>query len=102
MGGEGLRANCDLRKFGNLCHIDPPDFMFEMNIVIVRAFIALRQFALNYKDLEAQIQSIWLTVNSHDEQLKMIYSAIESLLAEKDKQKSWEEREMIGLGTPPS
>jgi len=76
--------------------------MFEMNIVIVRAFIALRQFALNYKDLEAQIQSIWLTVSSHDEQLKMIYSAIESLLAEKDKQKSWEEREMIGLGTPPS
>jgi len=60
--------------------------MSEMNIVIVRAFIALHQFALNYKDLEAQIQSIWLIVNSHDEQLKMIYSAIESLLAEKDKQ----------------
>gem|GEM_PF-474421 len=74
------------------------DKAIEMNIVIVRAFITLRQFALNYKDLEAQIQSIWLTVNSHDEQLKMIYSAIESLLAEKDKQKSWEEREMIGFG----
>jgi len=28
------------------------DKAIEMNLVIVRAFIALRKFALNYKDLE--------------------------------------------------
>jgi hypothetical protein len=69
----------------------------EMNLVIVRAFIALRQFALTYKDLEQQIQEIWLTVGNHDEQLKKINAAIENLLAEKEEQRSWDGRERIGF-----
>jgi hypothetical protein len=73
------------------------DKAIEMNLVIVRAFIALRQFALTYKDLEHQIQEIWLTVGNHDEQLTKINAAIESLLAEKEGQQSWAGRERIGF-----
>jgi hypothetical protein len=78
------------------------DKAIEMNIVIVRAFIALRQFALSYKDLERQIQEIWLTVGNHDEQLKRIHAAIEGLMAEKEEQQSWAGRERIGFETPSS
>jgi hypothetical protein len=70
----------------------------EMNIAIVRAFIALRQFALNYKNLANQIQEIRLTVEDHSEQLTKIYGAIESLLAAKEAQQDWlQSRERIGF-----
>lgn len=41
----------------------------KMNIAIVRAFIALKQFALNYKDLAYQINEIKQTVTNHSDQL---------------------------------
>ncbi|HEX3934029.1 MAG TPA: ORF6N domain-containing protein, partial [Puia sp.] len=47
----------------------------KMNIAIVRAFIALRQFALNYKELAGEIQEIRQTVENHSEQLTKIYMA---------------------------
>ena len=72
-----------------------------MNISIVRAFITLRQYALQYKELASQIQEIRATVDDHSEQLVKIYTAIENLLAEKETQKTWEERERIGFITPP-
>ena len=78
------------------------DKAIEMNILIVRAFIALRQFTLNYKDLEQQIQEIWLTVGNHDEQLKRINAAIENLMTERDGQRSWAGRDRIGFETSSS
>lgn len=69
----------------------------QMNIAIVRAFIALRQFALQYKGLADEIQEIRQTVENHGEQLDKIYVAIEALLTEKEAQKSWAERERIGF-----
>lgn len=74
------------------------DRAIEMNIAIVRAFIALRQFALQYKDLADQIQEIRDTVNNHDERLDKIYGVIEGILTEKAaEQQAWEERERIGF-----
>lgn len=75
------------------------DKAIEMNLVIVRAFIALRQFALTYKDLERQIQEIWLTVGNQDEQLKRINAAIEGLINGKMEKQSWEGRDRIGFET---
>ena len=69
----------------------------QMNIVIVRAFIALRQFAMQYKELADEIQAIKQTVENHSEQLSKIYGAIEFLLAKKASEKKWEERERIGF-----
>jgi len=69
----------------------------QMNIAIVRAFIALRQFALNYKELAEQIKEIRQTVTGHGEQLNQIYDAIENMLDDKEEQKAWKDRERIGF-----
>lgn len=72
----------------------------RMHIAIVRAFVALKQFALNYKDLARQIKEIRKTVSSHSEQLNQIYGAIENMLEEKEEKiRSWKERERIGFKT---
>lgn len=71
----------------------------KMNIAIVRAFIALRQFAINYKELAEQIKELRGTVDNHNGQLNQIYDALENLLDEKVSQKKWGEREPIGFKT---
>ncbi len=73
------------------------DKAIEMNIFIIRAFIALRQFALNYKGLADEIQEIRQTVESHSEQLVKIYGAIETLLTVKEARESFADRERIGF-----
>jgi hypothetical protein len=73
------------------------DKAIEMNIAIMRVFIALRQFAANYKVLADEIQEIRQTVENHSEQLVKIYGAIEALLTEKEVQVDWEQRERIGF-----
>ena len=69
----------------------------KMNIAIVRAFIALRQFAINYKDLAERIKELRGTVDNHNGQLNQIYDALENLLDDKVSQKKWQERERIGF-----
>lgn len=69
----------------------------EMNIAIMRTFIAIRQFALQYNDLAEQIVGIKQSVSNHNEQLNQIYNAIETLLDEKVEQKTWADRERIGF-----
>lgn len=69
----------------------------KMNIAIVRAFIAMRQFVIQYQDVLDQIGLLRERIGVHDAQLNQIYDAIESLLDQKAEQKSWEERERIGF-----
>lgn len=73
----------------------------NMNIAIVRAFIALRQFSLNYKDIVYQVNEIRRTVSSHSEQLNQIYDAIENMMDEKagmaEAEEKWRSRERIGF-----
>jgi len=71
----------------------------KMNIAIVRAFIGLRQLALNYKELVAQFNELRTRIGEHDVQLNQIYDAIENLLDEKSDKKSWEAMERIGFKT---
>lgn len=68
-----------------------------MNIAIVRAFIALNQFALNYKDLADHIKELKETTSNHNGQLNHIYNALENLLDIKAEEKKWEDRERIGF-----
>ena len=69
----------------------------KMNIAIVRAFIALRKFAMQYTELLEQLQELREKIGNHDTQLNQIYNAIENLLDEKVEQKKWEHREKIGF-----
>jgi hypothetical protein len=55
----------------------------QMNIAIIRAFIALKQFALNYHELAEQIKELKETTGNHNIQLNEIYNALENLLDEK-------------------
>jgi hypothetical protein len=69
----------------------------KMNISIIRAFIALRQFALRYKELADQIVELKDSVGNHNEQLKQIYDTLEDLLEEKSDEENWQKREPIGF-----
>jgi hypothetical protein len=69
----------------------------QMSIVIVRAFIALRQLTSTYKDLANEIIEIRQTITSHNDQLNQIYEVIENLLDDKTEQKGWHNRKLIGF-----
>jgi hypothetical protein len=67
----------------------------QTSIVIVRAFIALKQFVLNHKDLNDKLKAL---ENQYNQQFKDIYEAIEYLLNKDKKQITQEERKLIGFG----
>ncbi len=73
----------------------------QMSIAIVRAFIALKQYAIMNEGREQQIRMILDRLDEHDVQLNGIYKAIESLLNEKAEKKAeeqkWMDRERIGF-----
>lgn len=69
----------------------------KMNIAIVRAFIALRKFMIQYDDLVNQIKDLKEKIGFHDVQLNEIYNAIETLLDHKVQQETWESRNRIGF-----
>ena len=73
------------------------DKAINMNIAIMRAFIAIRHLSHQQMDLKAQLQEIKERLGEHDAQLNLIYDAMENLLDEKAAQKKWEERDMIGF-----
>lgn len=69
----------------------------NMSIAVVRAFIALKEYAVRQHTLTDQLQEIRDRLGEHDVQLNSIYTAIENLLDEKVEQKNWEDRERIGF-----
>jgi phage regulator Rha-like protein len=73
----------------------------KMSIAVVRAFISLKQMALQHTDLAEKLEDLRKElherIGEHDTQLAGIYNAIENLLDEKAGQKNWKERERIGF-----
>jgi len=69
----------------------------KMNITIMRVFVALKQYALNYHDLAEKINELREKISGHDARLNQIYNAIENLLDEKAEQKTWKNRKRIGF-----
>lgn len=72
-----------------------------MSIAVIRAFIALRQIAIQHKDLAERLdelrKELHERIGEHDTQLAAIYDAIENLLDEKTEEKNWKDRERIGF-----
>jgi hypothetical protein len=67
-----------------------------MNIAIVEAFITLKEFALNYKEIAEKVKEL---ENRYDKKFKDVYQAINYLL-KKDKQEiEQKERRRIGFKT---
>ena len=73
----------------------------KMNIAIVRAFIALRKFAIQYKDILEQLDGLRDRISGHDAQLNQIYEALENMLDKKAdeeiKLETWKNRKRIGF-----
>ena len=77
----------------------------QMNIAIVRTFIAMRKVAIKYKDISVQINALRNDlenkIGEHDAQLSSIYDALENLLDKKEdekiKKEEWENRKRIGF-----
>ena len=66
----------------------------NMSIAIVRAFIALRQMALQYKELAEQLAKL---EKETKKQFKDIYAALNYLLQTKQKEEVFSKRERIGF-----
>ncbi len=65
----------------------------KVNIAIVEAFIALKEFALNYKEIDDKLKEL---ENTYNKQFKDVYEVINYLL-QKDKQETnQKERKQIG------
>ena len=73
------------------------DKAINMNITIMRAFVAVRRILIEGNDLKLQLQAIKDHLGEHDAQLNQIYDAMENLLDEKAAQKTWEDRKRIGF-----
>jgi len=69
----------------------------KMNIAIVTAFIALKKFALEQKDVLEQLKELKERIGEHDVQLNQIYDAIENLLDKRAYEKAWKDRPRIGF-----
>ena len=77
----------------------------DMNIAIVRAFTAMRQFIKYDTDLHTQVQALknemQARLGEHDLQLTAIYDALENLLDKKqdeiEAKEKWEDRDRIGF-----
>jgi len=64
------------------------------NIAIVRAFIALRQVALQYKELADKLSHL---ENTNNKQFKEIYQALNFLIDKKQKEEDFSKRQRIGF-----
>jgi hypothetical protein len=73
------------------------DKAINMNINIMRAFVAIRKIVLQQQDIKEQLQAIKERLSEHDVQLSQIYDAMEKILDEKASQRKWEERDRIGF-----
>ena len=69
----------------------------QMNIAIMRAFVAVRKIVLLQHDMKGQLKLIKDRIEEHDMQLSQIYDAIENMLDEKAGQRKWDDRERIGF-----
>lgn len=69
----------------------------NMNIAIMRAFVAVRQVLFKQSDIKEQLKEIKERIGEHDVQLNQIYDAMENLMDEKAVHRKWEDRERIGF-----
>lgn len=73
------------------------DKAIQMNIAIMRAFIAIKRLSLQDMDLKAQLQEMKQRIGDHDAQLNELYDAMVNLLDSTAAQKTWDERDRIGF-----
>jgi hypothetical protein len=66
----------------------------DVNISIMRAFVFIRQYALNHKDLTEKLQEL---ESKYDKQFKDVYDAISFLLQKDNQETAQKQRKRIGF-----
>jgi hypothetical protein len=69
------------------------DKAIETNIVIMRVFVYIRQYALSHKDLNEKLHEL---ENKYDKQFKDVYDAINFLLQKNNQETEQKGRKRIG------
>ena len=69
------------------------EIAIKMNIAIVEAFISLKEFALNYKEIADKLLEL---ENKYNQQFKDIYEAINYLLQKDEQETEYKQRKRIG------
>jgi hypothetical protein len=75
------------------------DKAIEVNIAIMRTFVSIRKYALNYKELQGKLQELEKEYNKN---FKEIYEALHLLISTKLLQEQTNKRERIGFKTKSS
>lgn len=70
------------------------DVAINVNIGIMRAFVMIRQYALNYQDLAKKIEQL---EQSNNKQFSDIYEALNYLTSDKELQENANQRKQIGF-----
>lgn len=65
-----------------------------VNIEIMRAFVQIRRFTLDHKDLEQKLAEL---ERKYNKRFKDVYEALDLLFQEKQNQTHWENRDRIGF-----
>ncbi len=68
----------------------------EMNIAIMRTFVALRKMALNYNEVMGALDKVIHAVNGHEEQIKLIFEYLKQF--EKTKQTAFDQQNRKAIG----
>ncbi len=66
----------------------------QVNIVIVRTFVMMRQYALNFTELQKRIASL---EKKHSKDFKEVSKALQYLLQEKITEENFKNRQRIGF-----
>lgn len=71
----------------------------EMNVAIMRSFIALRKITINYADLVVEIEKISKKVIGQDHQINLIFKYLKQLEEVKKQEPEYNNRKRIGFKT---
>ncbi len=66
----------------------------QTSVSIVRAFIALKQFVINYKELAEKMKEL---ESKYNKQFADVYEALKYLMDDKQNKDEWEKRKQIGF-----
>jgi hypothetical protein len=69
------------------------DKAIDVNIAVMRAFVFIRQYALNHKDLTDKLKEL---ETKYDKQFKDVYEAINYLVKKDKQQTAQKDRKRIG------
>jgi len=71
----------------------------EMNITIMRTFVALRKMALSYQELMQAIDKVKGMVQGHDKQINLIFEYLKQFEESKKQELEQQNRKPIGYKT---